>query len=91
MVGATLEMRGRRARFAAIGFPYLYVAISCLISLLIICCDIMWQSWFLGGGVIVDQVHNPSTMVDEAAERISPYAMNEYVRRFFRDVEDARE
>ena len=43
--------------------------------------------------MIVDQVHNPSAMVDEAAERISPYAMNEneYVRRFFRDVEDARE
>jgi hypothetical protein len=30
-------------------------------------------------------------MVDEVAERSSPYSMNEYARRFFRDVEDARE
>lgn len=63
--------------------------------------DLLWAEtdWFprcLQAGVmfvamVMPESAVPLTMVDEAAERISPYAMNEYVRRFFRDIEDARE
>jgi hypothetical protein len=63
--------------------------------------DLLWSEtdWFprcLQAGVVfvamvMPESAAPLAMVDEAADRISTYAMSEYVRRFFNDVEDARE